>query len=57
VLSREVEDLLEHRQDHLDLVLGGDPLDVGGELPRIARRGAVVKCPLRNFVWLPGEAA
>jgi hypothetical protein len=36
VLSREVEDLLEHRQDHLDLVLGGDPLDVGGELPRIA---------------------
>ena len=37
VLGGQVEDLLEHRQDHLDLVLRGDPLDVGGKSRRVAR--------------------
>jgi hypothetical protein len=46
VLGRQVEDLLEHRDHDLDVVLAGEGLDVGDELLGVAgrrRRGEMTR--------------
>ncbi len=54
-LGRDVERLLKGQHDHVDLMLAGDPLELGEKARRVAPRRRVDKRPARYFGWFPAE--